>query len=283
MPKVFISYSSKDKEFVEHLTNKLKKDNIDYWLDEKDLNIGDVLIEEISAGIMKSEYVAIIISENSNKSNWVKKELSIAINREVNEGKKVVLPIIIHDCPFPDSVADKLAANFKDKSKYENEYKRLLKAMNIVANTKELSYDSKNEPAQVPGEYVNLADTFEDIKIIGIDKSKISKNDDGTFNIYFKLSDEQNPTWVEIFDDEARFPKVSLYRYSWIEGQYAVAKCPLDEIEMQLNGLKINLQGTNAKFREALIHHDSRQRKKHAEKKEEESKKDLLFDSLDFG
>jgi hypothetical protein len=48
---VFISYSHDDKDVIETLAYRLTVDRINYWLDEKDLFVGDVVDKAISKGI----------------------------------------------------------------------------------------------------------------------------------------------------------------------------------------------------------------------------------------
>ena len=62
--QVFISHSTIDKPFAIKIKNKLETDEILTWFDNKDLDIGDILSDEISNGITKSSYFLIIISEN---------------------------------------------------------------------------------------------------------------------------------------------------------------------------------------------------------------------------
>lgn len=66
--------------------------------------------------------------------------------------------------------------------------------------------------------------TFEDIKISEIDDSKSYKPDLTKlfYNIYFKLSASPSLEWQQIFEAERRFPRHTMWRDSWIEGEYIV-------------------------------------------------------------
>lgn len=115
--KIFISYSSKDRKFVQRFVKDLRSIGFGVWVDYWELKIGDSLIEKIPTGIKESGWVVVILSKNSIKSNWVRKELSISLTKEINLGKVFVLPIVIEDCNIPFSLVDKLYANFKDDYK----------------------------------------------------------------------------------------------------------------------------------------------------------------------
>ena len=75
MISVFLSHSSKDKFFAKKLAETLSSYDLQVWIDEAELKIGDSLIGKISAAIDKSDFVAAILSHNSVRSNWVTKEV----------------------------------------------------------------------------------------------------------------------------------------------------------------------------------------------------------------
>lgn len=83
MINVFISHSHKDKMVARTLAKKLNQYGIYTWIDEAEIKIGDSLIEKIRDGLDKVDYLIALISANSVESEWVKKELDIAMNREI--------------------------------------------------------------------------------------------------------------------------------------------------------------------------------------------------------
>jgi hypothetical protein len=112
--RVFISYSSIDKPFVDRLANDLLKAGIDIWIDTLEILAGDSLVEKIfDQGIANSDYLLIVLSESATKSNWVKKELSIVFIRELQEKRVVVIPVLTSDCIIPMSIQDKKYADFR--------------------------------------------------------------------------------------------------------------------------------------------------------------------------
>jgi hypothetical protein len=72
---VFISYSHNDKDVVDVLANRLAADQINYWLDEKDLFVGDVVDKAISKGIQESLLFIIVLTPTSISSRWVEREI----------------------------------------------------------------------------------------------------------------------------------------------------------------------------------------------------------------
>ena len=94
MKKVFISHSSKDKLFARKLQHELKTYNIDVWLDENELQIGDTLSDVFEREILSSTHFIVLISKASNASKWVRKEVAFAFSQPSIK----VLPIRIESC-----------------------------------------------------------------------------------------------------------------------------------------------------------------------------------------
>lgn len=112
MNSIFLCHSSKDKVFARKLADDLKKKGIKVWIDEAEIMVGDSLIDKIEEGIEEMEYLGVILSPNSVESNWAKKELNVAITKEI-KGKKVkVLPIQYKECKAPAFLQDKKYADF---------------------------------------------------------------------------------------------------------------------------------------------------------------------------
>lgn len=95
--KIFFSHSSRDKWFVRNII-KCLPDHIKNWVDEKELLIGDDIPKGIETAIREDvDFVAIILSSSSIKSDWVRRELQWAITREKDLERKFIIPILIED------------------------------------------------------------------------------------------------------------------------------------------------------------------------------------------
>ncbi len=91
---IFISYSSMDSSLVLDFVNNLERSGISYFLDKIDIGWGQEIIERVSDGIERSRYVVLFVSEKSIESNWVKKEVHLAMQKEIESGSNVILPIL---------------------------------------------------------------------------------------------------------------------------------------------------------------------------------------------
>jgi hypothetical protein len=131
----FLSHSSRDKHFVRKLAADLVASGVKVWLDEQRILVGDSIPEKIAQGLAESDFFLIILSEHSVNSDWVKKELSGALVREIERRKVTVLPIKLDSAKMPDSIADKKYADFTGS--YNTGLKDLLesiKAREVTAN-----------------------------------------------------------------------------------------------------------------------------------------------------
>src|SRR6185437_5021087 len=96
--RVFLSHSSGDKPFVDRLAADLERVNVGVWYDKWEIRVGDSLLDKISEGIQRNDYLAIVLSSRSVQSEWVKREVNAALMRELAERRVVVLPLLLEDC-----------------------------------------------------------------------------------------------------------------------------------------------------------------------------------------
>ena len=113
MESVFVSYSHQDAEFTDRLIRDLQYSQVPATYDKWLLKVGDSIIDRIAAAVSAASNVVAIVSSNSVASNWVRKELSLAMTSEIKGHSVKVLPAVIDDCDVPASIADKLFADFR--------------------------------------------------------------------------------------------------------------------------------------------------------------------------
>jgi len=89
----FISYSSKDEEFAEHLYADLQNKGVRCWFAPHDVQGGRKLHEQIDQAIHVHERLLLILSSYSMQSEWVKTEIAKARQREVEEQRQVLFPV----------------------------------------------------------------------------------------------------------------------------------------------------------------------------------------------
>lgn len=113
MRKVFVSYSHEDGEFADRLVFDLRLAEIPATYDQWILNVGDSIIARIAQEVSEADHVIALLSPASVKSNWVAKELSLAVTGEIASKRMKVLPALIQNCVLPEMLSDKLYADFR--------------------------------------------------------------------------------------------------------------------------------------------------------------------------
>jgi hypothetical protein len=99
MSKLFISHATSDRMFVDaELTDLLKALGFDVWFAEEAIHAADYWEREIRTGLESSDWIVLVMSPTSAKSEWVKNEINWAI--ENRQGR--LIPILIADCKPSD-------------------------------------------------------------------------------------------------------------------------------------------------------------------------------------
>ena len=93
----FISYSSKDEEFVQRIYADLQNKMVRCWFAPEDLKIGAKIRPSIDTAIMLHDKVLLILSERSIDSDWVEKEVETAFEEEQKRNQVVLFPIRLDD------------------------------------------------------------------------------------------------------------------------------------------------------------------------------------------
>src|SRR5690606_30885347 len=96
-PSVFLSYARADSAVVQQVAEGLGAVGVRVWLDSM-LQAGTNWMQEIERELSAADFVAFFISPRSVGSAWTKRELQVALHRQVSgEGGAVILPIILED------------------------------------------------------------------------------------------------------------------------------------------------------------------------------------------
>lgn len=228
MPSIFLSHNSKDKFFVRELADRLSKMGVKVWLDEAEIKVGDSLTEKIGKAIEEMDFVGVVLSKNSINSQWVQKELQIALQEEFRKNRVVVLPLLIEPVELPPFLKDKLYADFTTPEKFKESFPKLLKALKIPHEKIEPLIEEKEieEPEITISKAEKELSNFIDIKIVDLDLERSYKPDEGKllYYMYLKLSTNPSGEWKQIFNAERRFPRHNMWREAWIENDFIVPK-----------------------------------------------------------
>jgi serine/threonine protein kinase len=95
VPKhLFISYSRRDKQFAEQLTEHLSSSGFTVWIDSK-IEYGDTWFKEIDEAIKTCTAFLLVMSPDSYESEWVQKEILLA-----KRYKKPIFPLLLEGEEF---------------------------------------------------------------------------------------------------------------------------------------------------------------------------------------
>ncbi len=104
MSDIFISYSSKDREKAEQLTELLASAGLSVWIDQSGLDVSTSWSAEIVDAINNCHAFIVLLSPNSIESHNVIKEVSLA-----SEKRKKILPLDLEPITLPRELEYQLA------------------------------------------------------------------------------------------------------------------------------------------------------------------------------
>lgn len=105
-PKVFLSYSYKDKAIAQVIAERLRDNGIDIWSDLLQLATETSAKDSINKAISARDYLIVLLSPNSIDSKWINFELNLALNKELSNRDVTILPVLIGDCRIPADLSE---------------------------------------------------------------------------------------------------------------------------------------------------------------------------------
>lgn len=139
MHDVFISYSTKELDMAEMVRNVLEKNDIPCWMAPRDIPGGSNYSKEIPAAIRGCQVFVLILSENAQSSQWVLRELDMAVNCG-----KVILPFMLENCPLNDEFNFLLTG----AQRYAAYQKKAEAMENLIARIHGVTHGNKGEDAE---------------------------------------------------------------------------------------------------------------------------------------
>jgi hypothetical protein len=165
---IFLSHSSKDKELALRLATDLSFCGVDSWLDSWEIQIGQSLVDVVASAMEKARYIAIVISDNYNKSVWTKREYKKALAREEHEGRVVMLPLLLENAEVPEFIEERKYVDLR-----EQYYSGLAQIAAVVHGLSEFRINSavQRRPPQNVGDIWTLLESvgFEPFVVFGRD------------------------------------------------------------------------------------------------------------------
>lgn len=123
----FICHASEDKPIVRSLVAYIEREGVGVWLDEREINVGESIVQRISDGLEAASHLVVVLSAHSVRKPWVSKELSTALMRSLAERSICILPVRLDESPVPVLLSDVKYADCRDG--LEAGFRQLVDAM----------------------------------------------------------------------------------------------------------------------------------------------------------
>ena len=145
-PRIFISHTHKDNDFGIQLVDDLRRtigDEAAVWYDSRGgLKGGDSWWSAIVREIKRRNTFIVILSPNSFRSNWVRKEIALGWQEHVRK-KKRIIPILYQPCKVPDDLQTLHTISFLPDRTYKEAFQELEVALHLsksFENPKNVSF-----------------------------------------------------------------------------------------------------------------------------------------------
>jgi WD40 repeat protein len=135
MAQAFISYSRKDRDFVQKLVDRLTAEKREVWLDDKDIEPTAEWLKEIFKNIEAADNFLFVISPNSVVSTYARKEIDHAVLNN-----KRIVPIFhqpVPDKDIPEAVAKLQRIDFTGVDGFDAKFAKLIAALDTDLNWKQ--------------------------------------------------------------------------------------------------------------------------------------------------
>jgi len=104
--RVFLSHSTKDKQFVRTLAAELEG-QLELWLCEVDIELGDNFVAEIEKGLRDADLTVLFWSPEAAASAWTHEEWTAVKAREISESRTRLGVVLLRDCELPQLLRTK--------------------------------------------------------------------------------------------------------------------------------------------------------------------------------
>jgi type III secretion protein V len=131
--KVFLSHSSADKDLARRLARDLQSANVDVWLDQWEIGVGEEFGQRIEQGLEEVDFVIVLLTHASVASEWVDREWRHKVQHEAQTKRIAVVPVRGEPCEIPDFLAQRSYADISGGS-YPLGFRHLLMILRHYAD-----------------------------------------------------------------------------------------------------------------------------------------------------
>src|SRR5271166_5441577 len=138
--KVFLSHSTKDKQFVQMLAEQLEAEKIEPCVCEVDIELGNNFVAKIEEGLRDADLTILFWSPEAARSDWTRLEWTSVTAREISESRTRLGIVLLRDCEVPELLRVKHRIDARtdpEKARHETiEWIKRLRDMRRLAETR---------------------------------------------------------------------------------------------------------------------------------------------------
>ena len=122
---IFISHTSSDRDFADHLVKDLSSLNFNLWYSTWEIKGGESITQRVQDALRESDCLIVILSKKSCRAPWVKREVNSYLFQQISSRKGRIIPIVIEQCKTSFFLSDMLQIRFYEDG-YEAAFTRLV-------------------------------------------------------------------------------------------------------------------------------------------------------------
>ncbi|EFH6051719.1 toll/interleukin-1 receptor domain-containing protein [Escherichia coli] len=169
--KIFLSYAHDDERIAQRIRNYLTHHCGDMIFVMSDMTTGSNLQSSISDAIANSDAVLFIISKNTEKSEWVSQEISLAIyNKAKGKDIKLIPLRVDKNAEIPFFLKSYIYLDLSDDADFESEMSRLVIGLHKKMTT------SAEEELSIQAERIRLESEYLKVRELQYNDYKKFKN-----------------------------------------------------------------------------------------------------------
>jgi TIR domain len=130
--RIFLSHSWEDESFAERIKAFLESIGMYVWLDNYEIIGGDSIIAKIVDAINECDFFFIVYSPKAHGSQWVRKELTWALDKWIREfrmERSFIIPIFRCDTEFWQGIRDLHYLDFREDDEFDRRCEDLKNAV----------------------------------------------------------------------------------------------------------------------------------------------------------
>jgi len=144
LAKIFLSYTSEEKEYAQKLKYELEKHGHSSWWFDESLPAGSTWQDEIIRSISEMDVIVPLISEKSMKSAWINHEIGAAVAYAQERGRPLIIPIMLGDFDIPVSLQRYQCIYDRDRDVISTA-ERIVDGINAFLGRKKAEQDERRE------------------------------------------------------------------------------------------------------------------------------------------